>query len=473
MSLFSVIGYSQFVPWYRVWNSGDRNSTGKIVVQTYDSGYAILSKVSLYAVGDMCYKLVKYDKNGNFLFANLIADTIDTYRRIFEFKQTSDSGFIFIGCSNGPLLIKTDKFGNVIWQKKYANFGSYSQFWNANLTNDKGYIGCGSYSSYNPPGEVAIVVKTDSLGNIQWQKLFTDSLINSFGDIFQDSLSNYYVSGGIYNSTNRPWGIIKKLDSSGNQIWHSIYSPNTYGAYGSYMLYSDRNKIIISGLNILNDQPILAKLDTSGNVKWVKNYSFPQFNYACMDNFNNIVITGYYAPGGYFPTIGLIKIDTSGNLIDSTSVQYSWYDAIHSNCIKSTYDLNYIICGDVSTRDSLYNSHSKLLILKIDTAFNSPIINYIGTNSIQLVDKLILEQNYPNPFNSSTIIKFSIPDNESIFVNIYDIIGRTVFTYKKNVKVGTNEIRIDFTNLNLSSGIYYFSLRTKRDLKTIKLLYLK
>ena len=101
--------------------------------------------------------------------------------------------------------------------------------------------------------------------------------MNSFGDIIQDSYSNYYVSGGIYNSSSNPWGIIKKIDSSGNQIWNTVYSPNTYGSYGSYILYSGSNNIIIGGGEKYSFHPIIAKLDTSGNVKWVKNYTFPEF----------------------------------------------------------------------------------------------------------------------------------------------------------------------------------------------------
>ena len=467
------IGYSQFIPWYRVWNSEGRDSEGKIVVQTYDSGYAILSQVSLYSVGNVCYQLVKYDNAGNFLFATLIADTVDTYRQLYEFKQTSDSGFIFAGGSHGPLLIRTDKYGNVKWLKKYTNFSSYSEFYNVNQTNDYGFISCGYNLISSPPGQKAIIVKTDSLGNIQWIRQFNDSLMNAFGSVIQDSLSNYYVSGGIYNSSSNPWGIIKKLDSSGNQIWNTVYSPNTYGSYGSYILYSGSNDIIIAGGEKYSFHPKIAKLDTSGNVKWVKNYTFPEFQYACLDKCNNIVICGDYAPGGYYPTIGLLKIDTSGNVKDSTTFQYSGYDAIYPNCINTTYDKGFILSGSVGTGDSLIILYSTTLIIKTDSAFNLPIITIIRNEQNQTTNELILKQNYPNPFNSFTIIKFSIPDDESIFINIYDVLGRTVFRNNQNVKSGMNEIRLDFNSLNLSSGIYFFNLKTKREFKTIKLLYLK
>ena len=464
------IGYSQVIPWYRVWNSDGRNSDGKIVVQTYDSGYAILSQVSLYSVGNVCYKLVKYDNQGNFLFSNLISDSLDINRNLYEFIQTADSGFIFAGESHGPLLIRTDKYGNVKWLKKYTNFGSYSIFSEVKQTFDKGFVACGYNITSSPPGQKAIIVKTDSLGNIQWTRQFNDSLMNAFGSVIQDSLSNYYVSGSVFNITDRYWGIVKKLDSNGNQIQSTIYSQNTGGMQ---ILYSGGNNIFVIGKQENNFFPTLAKLDTSGNVKWVKNYTFPEFKYACLDKCNKIVICGDYAPGGYYPTIGLLKIDTSGNVEDSTTVQYSGYDAIYSNCVKTTYDLGFILSGSIGIGDSLIILQTTTLIIKTDSAFNLPIITTINWNNELLINDFQLQQNYPNPFNSSTIIKFSLSENSITNINLYDILGRRIYSENKYYKNGTYELKLDFSNKNLSSGIYFFSVKTKREFKTIKLLYLK
>lgn len=73
-----------------------------------------------------------------------------------------------------------------------------------------------------------------------------------------------------------------------------------------------------------------------------------------------------------------------------------------------------------------------------------------------------LSQNYPNPFNPSTNIKFSLPEQSSIKIVIYDLLGRKVKTLINDIRPegvftirwsGENEF-----NVNVSSGIYFYSL---------------
>ena len=37
-----------------------------------------------------------------------------------------------------------------------------------------------------------------------------------------------------------------------------------------------------------------------------------------------------------------------------------------------------------------------------------------------------LEQNYPNPFNPTTSIKYSIPQNGMVSLNVYNILGKSI-----------------------------------------------
>ena len=69
-----------------------------------------------------------------------------------------------------------------------------------------------------------------------------------------------------------------------------------------------------------------------------------------------------------------------------------------------------------------------------------------------------LSQNYPNPFNPSTVINYSIPDNSTVSIKIYDMTGREVRTLVNSYQApGSYSVKFDAANL--SSGIYFYVLR--------------
>jgi YVTN family beta-propeller protein len=74
-------------------------------------------------------------------------------------------------------------------------------------------------------------------------------------------------------------------------------------------------------------------------------------------------------------------------------------------------------------------------------------------------DNFVLHQNYPNPFNPSTVIRYSVPDEQFITIKIYDILGNELSTLVNETKTaGTYEV--DFSAKNLASGIYIYTLQS-------------
>jgi sugar lactone lactonase YvrE len=70
-----------------------------------------------------------------------------------------------------------------------------------------------------------------------------------------------------------------------------------------------------------------------------------------------------------------------------------------------------------------------------------------------------LYQNYPNPFNPSTNIIFSIPKNGLVKLCVYDILGKEIATLvNEKLQAGTYEM--PFTSNRLSSGIYFYRIKT-------------
>ncbi|HRI46862.1 MAG TPA: cellulase family glycosylhydrolase [Ignavibacteriaceae bacterium] len=86
-----------------------------------------------------------------------------------------------------------------------------------------------------------------------------------------------------------------------------------------------------------------------------------------------------------------------------------------------------------------------------------------------------LYQNYPNPFNPKTKIRFSISSSETksnTTLKIYDVLGNEITTLFNDV-LNTGLHEIDFDAQNLSSGIYFYELRSGEFVSTKKLILTK
>ncbi|MDZ4712534.1 MAG: S8 family serine peptidase [bacterium] len=84
-----------------------------------------------------------------------------------------------------------------------------------------------------------------------------------------------------------------------------------------------------------------------------------------------------------------------------------------------------------------------------------------------------LNQNYPNPFNPSTVITYSVKGQTSnVRLIVYNSLGKQVATLV-NKKQSTGNYQIVFNAVNLSSGIYFYTLNTGNFTDTKKMMLLK
>ncbi|MBS1493369.1 MAG: YHYH protein [Bacteroidetes bacterium] len=105
---------------------------------------------------------------------------------------------------------------------------------------------------------------------------------------------------------------------------------------------------------------------------------------------------------------------------------------------------------------------------------SEPVTQYTptGINNLGEPVHFNLYQNYPNPFNPETNIKFDISKSDFVSLKVYDMQGREVANLV-NEKMGTGSYSVKFNAANLSSGVYYYSLRTSGSVITNKMLLVK
>ena len=83
--------------------------------------------------------------------------------------------------------------------------------------------------------------------------------------------------------------------------------------------------------------------------------------------------------------------------------------------------------------------------------------------------KFELSQNYPNPFNPATTIKFGLPSDTKVTLEVYNIVGQKVVTLV-NEQMTAGYHQVEFSASNLASGIYFFRIGAGNFVKTKKLI---
>ena len=83
-----------------------------------------------------------------------------------------------------------------------------------------------------------------------------------------------------------------------------------------------------------------------------------------------------------------------------------------------------------------------------------------------------LEPNYPNPFNPMTNIRYSIPAQQHVKLEVYDVIGRRVKVLTNNVQQAGWHV-VQFDAGSLASGVYLYRLTTDNNVKVRKMTLVK
>ncbi|MCF8242986.1 MAG: T9SS type A sorting domain-containing protein [Melioribacteraceae bacterium] len=104
---------------------------------------------------------------------------------------------------------------------------------------------------------------------------------------------------------------------------------------------------------------------------------------------------------------------------------------------------------------------------------NTPLIAAKETNSeVETITTYKLSQNYPNPFNPITVINYQLPENGFVTLKIYDVLGREVTTLV-NREMSAGKYRVELDASKLSTGVYFYQLKTGNFLEIKKMLLLR
>ncbi len=325
------------------------------------------------ATGSFDFWIVKVDSLGNKEWDKTYGGTNDD--RIFSACETSDGGYILGGYSLSGIggnktkvnwgdydywIVKVDSSGNMLWDQDFG--GSGLDFLHSlQETDDHGFIlgglsmsgisGNKTTPTWGPNNTDFWVIKSDSLGNKQWEKDFGGTSQEHLYTLTQTTDKGFLFGGtsqsGISGDKSQPnWDTaaapsrdywILKTDSMGNKQWDKDIGGTASEWLNSLQQTPDGGYILggqsWSGVSGNKTQPVwgfqdywIVKIDSLGNIQWDKDFG----GLGDEDEFGNITPTldGGYLLAGFtwsnaggdktennlgFTQMWIVKTDSSGN----------------------------------------------------------------------------------------------------------------------------------------------------------------
>jgi hypothetical protein len=308
-------------------------------------------------------------------------------------QQTADGGYIMVGTAgvtNGDVgflfgsqdfwVVKLNGVGAVEWKENYGGTG-VDYAYGIKQAVDGGYIIVGQSSStdYDAIGNHGsydgLVIKINSLGVIEWNKILGGVGYDRFYSVDQ-TIDGGYVVAGHTNSNNGTvtgnhglndaW--VVKFDNLGNILWQKLLGGNQ-GEYAFAInktldggcvvgCSTQSNNGDVSG-NHGNDDAWIVKLDGSGTISWQKAfggsgtekaYAVQQASdggYILAGNSNSVngEVSGNHGDYDFW----IVKFTSSGVLEWQKSLGGTGYDSAKS--IRQTSDGDYIISGETNSNN--------------------------------------------------------------------------------------------------------------------------
>lgn len=302
--------------------------------------------------------IVKYDALGNIKWKkNFGGSGYDIY---YEITAMSDGGVIAVGRSNNfgngdwlgvsgkgdydAIIVKYDALGNIEWKKNFGGSG-VDYYQGITSTSDGGFVAVGtsevgSFRSGDWSGvwgngyADAIIVKYDSLGNVEWKKNFGGSYGDNYYGVTETSDGEFVAVGySLRNSFgNGNWSgvsnkgvedaIIVKYNPLGTVIWKKNFGTTFYNYYNDVVAMSDGGVVAVGCSNYIGNgdwsdangkggyDSTIVKYDSLGNVEWNRNFGGngnDSYNGVAAMSGDGVVAVGYsasFGSGNWAETIG-------------------------------------------------------------------------------------------------------------------------------------------------------------------------
>ena len=209
---------------------------------------------------------------------------------------------------------------DTLWSKAFGGMGGHT-FYSVKETHDDGFIAVGETRNFIEGTRDYWLVKTDSKGELIWEKKFGGANAGTFRDVEQTADSGYIIIGYSVD----PNYYVARTDSVGNLLWEKTFGGGFFD-WGEAVLVLDNGDFLFAGFSNSfddNGQARLIRTDLNGDTLWTRRYGG-----GAWDNLTEIkklkdggyIITGLtHSIGSGLADFWLMKLDSNFNVLWETA----------------------------------------------------------------------------------------------------------------------------------------------------------
>jgi hypothetical protein len=191
---------------------------------------------------------------------------------------------------------KTNTTGNMQWFKTFDNSVTNEWIGDFRITKRKEIVNVGTTALGLIGGRDILLIKTDTSGNLLWNKNYGSILFESRQELVIANNGRFLLTGTMnaqpskyyFGFSSEGAAYLLKTDSAGIALWTHLYGAgNTMHEKGYSLLLIDYNKIFVCGMigyylthpaHGLNlKKTWLFETDTGGDINWSKGYTYSIF----------------------------------------------------------------------------------------------------------------------------------------------------------------------------------------------------
>jgi len=266
---------SGYLQWDRVYG-GIEEDRAFSVIQTPDSGFAIVGFTQSYGAGLYDIYLVRTNASGDTVWTRTYGGS--EYDGAYSIAQTPGGGFIIGGWTwsfgegrNDFYVVKTDFWGDTIWTRTYGGIED-DEAKSIVPTDDGGYVIVGSTRSFGEGRSDVFLVRINPEGDTLWTRTYGGSEDDKGESVIQTADSCFLIAGWTRSfsdiCTHEETDVFSiKTDSWGDTIWTRTYG-GKHEDYGYSVIQAADGKYITAGetwsISIDRNDAYLIKSDDFG-----------------------------------------------------------------------------------------------------------------------------------------------------------------------------------------------------------------